>query len=59
MQITGVTLYHLVHELDGSFNPTWVPGYPQGIHECEAFEIETDEGITGIIASSSIPDGRA
>jgi D-galactarolactone cycloisomerase len=57
MQITGVTQYHLAHELDGSFDPTWVPGYPQGTHECELFEIETDAGITGITASPSIPGG--
>ncbi|WP_435077735.1 mandelate racemase/muconate lactonizing enzyme family protein [Halococcus sp. AFM35] len=57
MEITGVTQYHLAHDLDGSFDPTWVPGYPQGSHECELFEIETDAGITGITASPSIPAG--
>jgi D-galactarolactone cycloisomerase len=57
MQITDVTQYHLAHDFDGSFNPTWVPGYPQGTHECELFEIETDTGITGITASPSIPGG--
>lgn len=57
MQITGVSQYHLTHDLDGSFAPTWVPGYPQGSHECELFVVETDAGITGIAASPSIPDG--
>jgi D-galactarolactone cycloisomerase len=57
MEITGVTQHHLAHDLDGSFDPTWVPGYPQGSHECELFEIETDAGITGITASPSIPGG--
>ncbi len=57
MQITGVSQYHLTHDLDGSFAPTWVPGYPQGSHECELFVVETDAGITGIAASPSIPGG--
>ncbi len=57
MQITGVNQYHLTHDIDGSFDPTWVPGYPQGTHECELFEIETDSGITGITASPSFAGG--
>lgn len=57
MQITSINQYHLTHNLDGTFHPTWVPGYPQGSHECELFEIETDKGITGITASPSIPGG--
>ena len=57
MQITGISQYHLSHQLDGEFHPTWVPGYPQGSHELELFEIETDVGITGITASPSIPGG--
>ena len=57
MEITGIEQYHLAHDLDGSFSPTWVPGYPQGSHECELFEIKTDTGITGITASPSIPGG--
>jgi D-galactarolactone cycloisomerase len=57
MQITGVAQHHLTHDLDGSFEPTWVPGYPQGSHECELFVVKTDEGIAGITASPSIPGG--
>lgn len=57
MQITGVTQYHVSHALDGTFHPTWIPGYPQGTHEAEVFEIETDAGITGITASPSFAGG--
>ncbi|MDY7082857.1 MAG: hypothetical protein SXQ77_10750, partial [Halobacteria archaeon] len=57
MQITSVNQYHLEHQLDGSFNPTWIPGYPQGLHELELFEFETDEGITGYTASPSFAGG--
>ncbi|WP_435364346.1 mandelate racemase/muconate lactonizing enzyme family protein [Haloarchaeobius sp. DYHT-AS-18] len=57
MQITGVTQHHLSHPLDGSFEPTWIPGYPQSSHEVELFEIRTDEGITGITASPSFAGG--
>ncbi|WP_435346872.1 mandelate racemase/muconate lactonizing enzyme family protein [Haloarchaeobius sp. HRN-SO-5] len=57
MQITGVTQQHLTHALDGSFSPTWIPGYPQGSHEVELFEVETDDGITGLCASPSFAGG--
>ncbi len=57
MKITGVTQHHVSHPLDGAFYPTWIPGYPQGTHEAEVFEIETDEGITGITASPSFAGG--
>ncbi len=57
MQITGVTQHHISHPLDGTFYPTWIPGYPQGTHEAEVFEIETDAGITGITASPSFAGG--
>lgn len=57
MEITGVDQYHLARDLDGSFDPTWVPGYPQSRHELELFEIETDAGITGVTASPSFPGG--
>jgi L-alanine-DL-glutamate epimerase-like enolase superfamily enzyme len=57
MQITGVNQYHLEGAVDGVFYPTWIPGYPQGTHELELFEIETDEGITGYAASPSFAGG--
>jgi D-galactarolactone cycloisomerase len=57
MQITGVTQHHLSHLLDGAFHPTWIPGYPQGSHEVEVFEIDTDTGITGVAASPSFAGG--
>ncbi|MDZ7730636.1 MAG: mandelate racemase/muconate lactonizing enzyme family protein [Natrialbaceae archaeon] len=57
MQITGVTQHHLAHSADGAFHPTWIPGYPQGTHEAEVFEIETDAGITGLAASPSFGGG--
>lgn len=57
MRITGVSQYHLDHHADGSFHPTWIPGYPQGTHEVELFEVETDAGITGYAASPSFAGG--
>ena len=57
MQITGVSQYHLSHPLEGTFRPTWIPGYPQASHEVELFEIETDAGITGYAASPSFAGG--
>jgi len=57
MEITGVTQHHVSHPLEGSFQPTWIPGYPQATHEAEVFEIETDAGITGITASPSFAGG--
>ncbi|MFD1646233.1 mandelate racemase/muconate lactonizing enzyme family protein [Haloarchaeobius litoreus] len=57
MQITGVTQHHLSHQLDGHFEPTWIPGYPQSSHEVELFEVETDAGITGLCASPSFAGG--
>ena len=54
MEITGVTQHHLNHSLDGSFEPTWIPGYPQGNNDVELFEVETDAGITGLAASPSL-----
>ena len=57
MQITGVAQHHLSHDLGGTFEPTWIPGYPQGSHEVEVFEIETDEGLTGVAASPSFAGG--
>lgn len=57
MEITGVEQYHLNYELEGSFSPTWIPGYSQGSHEVELFTIKTDENITGITASPSFGGG--
>jgi len=57
MQITGVNQYNLEHEVEGSFQPTWIPGYPQGTHEVALFEIETDAGISGYGAMPSFAGG--
>jgi D-galactarolactone cycloisomerase len=57
MQITDVRQHHLTHHLEGTFEPTWIPGYPQSSHEVELFEVETDAGITGYAASPSFAGG--
>ncbi|WP_299265575.1 mandelate racemase/muconate lactonizing enzyme family protein [Halorientalis sp.] len=57
MQITGVDQYHLEHQAEGSFEPTWIPGYPQGTHEVELFAIRTDTGHTGYGAMPSFAGG--
>jgi len=50
MEITAVRQHHLRYDLDGSYEPTWVPGHTQTAHELNLFEVETDAGITGITA---------
>ncbi len=57
MQITGVDQHHCSHPLGGTFEPTWIPGYAQGSHEAEVFEVHTDSGITGLAASPSFAGG--
>lgn len=57
VKITGVTQHHVSHPLGGVFYPTWIPDYPQGSHEAEVFEIETDTGLTGVTASPSFAGG--
>jgi D-galactarolactone cycloisomerase len=57
MQITGVTQHDLSHALDGSFEPNWIPGYPQGTHEVALFELSTDTEHTGYAASPSFAGG--
>lgn len=57
MEITDVNQYHLKHDLNGSYEPTWIPGYSQESHETDLFEIRTDEGITGVTACPSFAGG--
>ncbi len=57
MQITGVTQRHCSYPLGDTFEPNWIPGYPQGSHEAELFELATDAGLTGICASPSFAGG--
>ena len=57
MKITGVTQQHLTHDLDGAYEPTWIPGYAQGSHEVELFILETDTDLRGITASPSFAGG--
>ena len=57
MQITGIEQTHLDGAVDGTFYPTWIPGYPQSTHELELFEVHTDAGITGYAASPSFAGG--
>ena len=57
MEITGVTQHHVSGELEGSYEPTWIPGYAQSEQEVELFLVETDAGITGVSASPSFGGG--
>ncbi|WP_136717587.1 mandelate racemase/muconate lactonizing enzyme family protein [Halorientalis salina] len=57
MQITGINQYTVEYQAAGSFEPTWIPGYPQGTHEVALFEVETDAGITGYGAMPSFAGG--
>lgn len=41
----------------GQFQTELDPRLPQGSHEAELFEIETDAGITGVTASPSFAGG--
>lgn len=57
MEITGIDQHHLVHDLDGSWAPTWVPGADSGSHELDLFAVHTDAGVTGHTAYPSFPGG--
>lgn len=57
MKITDVTQYTLSYPLDGTYDPTWIPGYSQAHHEVAVFELETDVGLTGVTASPSFAGG--
>ncbi|MCX2818700.1 mandelate racemase/muconate lactonizing enzyme family protein [Haladaptatus sp. F3-133] len=57
MRITGVTQHHAENALDGSYRPTWIPGYPQATNEAEVIEVETDNGTVGYAASPSFAGG--
>lgn len=57
MEITGVRQHHVEADLDGSYEPTWIPGYAQSTQEVELFVVETDAGITGVSACPSVGGG--
>lgn len=57
MEITGIDQHHLVYDLDGTWEPTWVPGAESGTHEVDLFAVETDGGPTGYTAVPSFPGG--
>ena len=52
MEITDINQYHLRYQMNDSWEPAWKPGYEQDEHEVLLFEIETDEGISGITSAS-------
>lgn len=52
MEITDINQYHLRYQMDESWSPAWKPGYEQDEHEVLLFELETDEGISGITSAS-------
>ena len=53
MEITEIRQHQLSYDLDGSYEPVWVPGETRETHELNLFEVETDEGITGITAGTA------
>ncbi|MFB6103612.1 MAG: mandelate racemase/muconate lactonizing enzyme family protein [Halobacteriaceae archaeon] len=57
MEITGVDQHHLVYELDGTWEPSWVPGATTHTHELDLFALQTDADITGYTAVPSFPGG--
>ncbi|WP_433632932.1 mandelate racemase/muconate lactonizing enzyme family protein [Halomicrococcus sp. NG-SE-24] len=52
MEITDINQYHLRYPLDNSWEPAWKPGYEQDEHEVLLFELETDQGISGVTTAS-------
>lgn len=57
MEITGIDQHHLVYDLDGTWDPSWVPGAESETHEVDLFAVETDAGPTGYTAVPSFPGG--
>jgi D-galactarolactone cycloisomerase len=57
MEITGIDQHHLVYDLEGTWNPTWIPGVQSGTHEVDLFAVHTDTGPTGYTAVPSFPGG--
>lgn len=57
MEITGIDQHHLVFDLDGSWEPTWIPGVESSTHEVELFAVQTDADVTGYTAFPSFPGG--
>ncbi|RQG95365.1 mandelate racemase/muconate lactonizing enzyme family protein [Natrarchaeobius chitinivorans] len=57
MKITDINQHRLAYELDGGYDPTWIPEFTQSTLVVELFEVETDEGITGISATATTPGG--
>lgn len=52
MEITDINQYHLRYEMEDAFRPAWKPGFEQTEHEVLLFELETDEGISGVSTAS-------
>jgi len=57
MEITGITQRRLRHSLPAPFDPSWVPGGTRTDLSVDLFEVDTDEGITGVTAMPSFPGG--
>jgi len=57
MEITGITQRRLREPLPAPFDPSWVPGGTQTDLTVDLFEVDTDEGITGVTAMPTFPGG--
>lgn len=57
MEISGIDQHHLVYELDGTWDPSWVPGVESSTHEVDLFAVHTTEDVTGYTAFPSFPGG--
>jgi L-alanine-DL-glutamate epimerase-like enolase superfamily enzyme len=56
MKIAEVDAFLCHHPLDGTFRPTWIPGYPQTQNSCIIVVLRTDEGIEGYCAGVAFSD---
>lgn len=56
MKIIEVEAYLCHYPLPETFNPTWIPGYPQTRNSCLLAILRTDEGIEGYCAAVAFLD---
>ncbi len=56
MKIVEIEAWLCHHPLPATFNPTWIPGYPQTRNSCLILIFKTDEGIEGYSAGVGFLD---
>lgn len=56
MKITGIDAYLCHYPLPATFQPSWIPGYPQSRNSCVIVVLRTDTGLEGYAAGVAFLD---